>query len=607
MTNLNKWKKDKEFNTSKDYDKESVIHRSAKNKAAIATTSLLIGGGVFVGLLVPGLLPVVMAGAPILAMSTNVAVSGLAATAVVGTHYLVNRNEKKMIKASKNFSRGYKEEFDSILQGNTDANSASERPKNTEIERGDDVRSRYSSKLWKVMEKNKKIEEKGHYSERLTRKEDRLRNELQMLNKSRKAAKDLYNEDLEKLRGSRATNPNANPNTNPANGSNPSNSSTQENEYIPSNHPIIPSKNNSQSGGNIIDADYDIVDDETAEENKGLKSRISDKLESFKNRFSSKPGFLKRFKLNATPEENTPEKENTDNTPGDVAGQTVAEVPNNIATKKIRTMLNLETPTLEDNAKVFKAVMNLTDETPSCKETSEGKVIPLKAGTKTIILPAAHTGIDKVINNANSKFLDFEGFTYKNDSDLPMADGFKGIIKVEFGNPKKQFVYKLNDYQKFISKPLFIITSIIDNYSDIKDCGEIKLSSSFVDKDGKEIESAYNFETKITSFEDALKKRDIIYTDMLKNIYEKQKDAYLQSPKVVTKLSGLDIVNAICKSACPKCDMTKEKIVEGLRKALSYRNVEFNEEFFKNQFINSSYDRIMNGSQNIVETQKENN
>lgn len=594
MTNLNKWKKDKEFNTSKDYNKESVIHRSAKNKAAIATTSLLIGGGVFVGLLIPGLLPVVMAGAPVLAMSTNVAVSGLATTAVVGTHYLVNRKEKKLIKASKNFSRGYKEEFDSILQGNTDANSASERPKNTEIERGDDVRSRYSSKLWKVMEKNKKIEEKEHFSSRLTRKESRLRAELQMLNRSRKAAKDLYNEDLEKLR-SRATNPNANPNTNPSNGSTPSNNSTPENEYIPSNGPIIPSKNNSQSGGNVIDADYNIVD-ETAEEKKGLK-----------NRFSSKLGFFKKFKLNATPEENTTEKENADNTPGNVAGQTVAEIPNNIATKKIRTMLNLETPTLEDNAKVFKAVMNLTDETPSCKETSEGKVIPLKAGTKTIILPAAHNGIDKVINNANSKFLDFEGFTYKNDSDLPMADGFKGLIKVEFGNPKREFVYKLNDYQKFISKPLFIITSIIDNYSDIKDCGEIKLSSSFVDINGKEIESAYNFETKITSFKDALEKRDIIYTDMLKNIYEKQRDAYLQSPKVVTKLSGLDIVNAICKSACPKCDMTKEKIVEGLRKALSYRNVEFNEEFFKNQFINSSYDRIMNGSQNIVETQKENN
>lgn len=568
MVNLKKIKKENDYNTNKDYKAESVLGRSRKNKASIAITSLAIGGGVFVGLLVPGLLPVVMAGAPIMAMSTNIVASGAAATAVGGAHYMINRKEGKLRKASKLFSKGYQREFDDILLKKTSADAASDRPVNKEIQKGDNLRSKYSSKLKKIMDKNEKLAENQRHSNRLLNKEDKIREKLQLLNRSRKAAKDLYNDDLSRLRGSHV-----------GGGSNPIPSTG----IVPYRHP-----NNTPSNEPvIIDANdrIRIIEHEDGQENennekKGLGKRISSKL-----------GFFKKFKLHTTPDEELTATPNG-TTPGNVAGQTVMEVPNNDAVKKIRTMLNLETPTLEDNAKVFKAIMNLQDETPSC-EVAGGEEMPLKNG-ETIILPAAHAGIDNVVDNINNKSLGFTNFAYENDSTLPMADGFKGVIKIEFENPNKTITYKLNDYQEFISRPLFILTSIIENYGEIKDCGAIKLSSSFVDENDQEIKSAYNFETEITSLQDALKKRNILYTDMLKNIYEKQKDAYFQTPKVVTKLSGLDIVSAICDNACPKCNVTKEKIAEGLVRALSYRNVEFNEEFFQNQFLNSSYDKVMN-------------
>jgi len=510
MTNLNKIKKENNYHSKKDY-KSAILSRSTKNKAMIGFTSVAAGGGVFLGLLVPGLLPVVLAGAPILAMSTNIVVSAAAGSVVGGVHYAINRKEGKLRKYTKRVSKGFRYKFDAEIDDSHHNKKLNKSDK--QLNKGKSVYDHYYKKLEALRAKNAKLQAIGASASALDRnnkKIKKLEEGLAKLDDSYLNARQLYQDDLARLMGSGVVLPT--PAVTPA----PSNPTTNPN-------PTVHNEN-----------------EKVKTEKKSLKDKMKEKF-----------NFVKPSKI---------------------------AVENNEAVKKLKSMLNLETPTLEDNAKYFESKVLFDKYTPSRVTVDRD----LEACRNLNMEEIANQGQKLIISDAfddmDYNFLEYENFV--NDTyNLPIKNG-KSILKIEFENPALDITYELNDYQKSISKPVFVATEIVELMNS-NQCGACKITSSMVDENGKNVDSALNFEIDIHDLKEAVFARNVIYTRMLNYMYSAQKSAFENDIK--SKTSGLSVINKACDLAMPKVNKTKEDIIDDLKSIKEITKEE--ETFFNTQFL----------------------
>ena len=261
-------------------------------------------------------------------------------------------------------------------------------------------------------------------------------------------------------------------------------------------------------------------------------------------------------------------------------------------------MLNLDTPTLEDNALYYESKVLFDKHTPTRQTIDRTPVLKGTTITDEIIAKQEEKiEVSQAFDEMDYNFLEYEQFI--NDRyNLPINKA-KCILKIEFEKPELDIVYELNDYQKLLSKPLFVSTTIVDLMNN-KECGACKITNQIVDENGKEIDSALNFEYDIHNTKEAVNARNILYSISLNNMYSAQKAAFAENIK--SNLSGLEVITKACDLAIPKANKTAENIVEDLKTLRTIKDEE--KLFFENQFLESTISEIEDDAEKTKDAEK---